>query len=93
MRYQKEKIVELDESVHQIGLQVIKGCNLNLGFSSYQTTYQLTSIDHHKTQVNVEVSYESEQEEINYTHASKTATSSLAFITGLENYLLKVPSS
>lgn len=89
MRHQKEKIVELDESLHQIGLQVIEGGHLSLGFSSYQTIYQLTSVDHHKTQVNVKVSYESEQEEISSTHASKTATSSLAFITSLENYLLK----
>lgn len=89
MSYQKEKIVELDESVHQIGLQVIEGGHLNLGFSSYQTTFQLTAIENHKTQINVMVLYESElrEEEIS-SMASKTTASSLAFITSLENYLL-----
>ncbi|PSS06309.1 Phytohormone-binding protein [Actinidia chinensis var. chinensis] len=40
IRYQKEKLVDLDESLHQIGMQVVEGGHLNIGFSSYKTTYQ-----------------------------------------------------
>lgn len=86
MSYQKEKIVELDESVHQIGIQVIEGGHLNHAFSFYQTTFQLTAIEEHKTEVNVKVLYESAMEES--TMPSKTTASALAYITSLENYLL-----
>ncbi|BFG29303.1 hypothetical protein CerSpe_155770 [Prunus speciosa] len=48
----KEKIVELDESVHKIELQVIEGGHLNLGFSSYKTTLQLTAIREQRSLVN-----------------------------------------
>jgi hypothetical protein len=34
MAYQKEKIVELDESLHQITLEVMEGGYLILGFAS-----------------------------------------------------------
>lgn len=86
MSYQKEKIVELDETVHKIGLQVIEGGHLNFGFSSYKTTFQLTPIQEEETMVSVEVTYESEVEDSSMP--SKTAKSVLAFIRSLECYLL-----
>lgn len=55
MSYQKEKIVELDESVHKFGLQVIEGGHLNFGFSSYKTTFQRTSIHDKETLVSIEI--------------------------------------
>ncbi|XP_062079672.1 phytohormone-binding protein-like [Humulus lupulus] len=86
MRYQKEKIVELDESQHQITLEVLEGGHLNIGFSSYKTTFQLIADEEEKTQINIKVSYESEMEE--NTSPSKTTASALAFISFLESYLL-----
>ncbi|XP_015896066.3 phytohormone-binding protein [Ziziphus jujuba] len=86
MSHQKEKIVELDESAHQIGIQVVEGGHLNHGFSFYQTTFQLSAIEEHRTQVNVKVLYESATEE--RTMPSKTTASALSFISSLENYLL-----
>lgn len=53
MSYQKEKIVELDESVHKISLQVVEGGHLNLGFNSYKTTFQLNSIGEKETSVEI----------------------------------------
>ncbi|KAI6690414.1 hypothetical protein NL676_027242 [Syzygium grande] len=53
MKYQKEKIMELDESLHRIGLQVIEGGHLDLGFTFYKTTFQLTSISEKQTLVDV----------------------------------------
>lgn len=86
MRYQKEKIVELDEALHQIGLQVVEGGHLNSGFSSYKTTFQLTAIGEKETQIVVKVVYEIEREE---THMpNETIKSVLAFIQCLENHLL-----
>ncbi|XP_031254393.1 phytohormone-binding protein-like isoform X1 [Pistacia vera] len=86
MSYQKEKIVELDECLHIISLQVVEGGHLNLGFSVYKTTFQLTSIGEHETSIDVIVAYESEVEES--SKPSKTTASALAFIKCLESYLL-----
>ncbi|KAK9938195.1 hypothetical protein M0R45_014948 [Rubus argutus] len=85
--YQKEKIVELDESVHTIGLQVIEGGHLNHGFSLYKTSFQLTAIDQdHETLVSFTVTYEYEDEDT--TMPSKSTQAALAFIKNLESYLL-----
>ena len=93
MTYQKEKIVELDESRRQIGIQVIEGGKLNIGFSSYTTTLQLNTSesDDKKTLVNVKVSYEYEMED--NTMPSKQITSILAFISAIESYLLNIIGS
>ena len=93
MTYQKEKIVELDESRRQIGIQVIEGGKLNIGFSSYTTTLQLNTSesDDKKTLVNVKVSYEYEIED--NTMPSKQITSILAFISAIESYLLNIIGS
>ncbi|RXH83067.1 hypothetical protein DVH24_003565 [Malus domestica] len=87
MSYQKEKIVELDESVHKFRLQVIEGGHLNFGFSSYKTTFQLTSIHEKETLVSIEITYESEVED-NNAMPSKTTMSTLALVKNLEEYLL-----
>ncbi|KAJ4726247.1 Major allergen Bet v 1 [Melia azedarach] len=86
MSYQKEKIVELDDSLHRISLQVVEGGHLNLGFSSYTTTFQLTASGEQETSVDIIVAYESQAEET--ANPLKTIASSLGFIKCLENYLL-----
>ncbi|KAK9269542.1 hypothetical protein L1049_001318 [Liquidambar formosana] len=85
VRCQKEKIVELDESLHQIGLQVIEGGHLRLGFSWYKTSFKLTSVGEHETLVDLKVAYETETEET--PMPAQTTKSALAFIKCLENYL------
>lgn len=87
MTYQKEKISELDESLHRIALEVIEGGHLNLGFSYYNTIFQLTATGEVETLIDVTVAYESETEDD--ALPSKTTSSTLAFIKNLENYLLK----
>ncbi|XP_018499813.1 phytohormone-binding protein-like [Pyrus x bretschneideri] len=87
MSYQKEKIVELDESVDKFGLQIIEGGHLNFGFSSYKTTFQLTSIHEKETLVSIEITYESEVED-NNAMPSKTTMSTFALVKNLEEYLL-----
>ncbi|KAM5585906.1 phytohormone-binding protein CSBP-like [Rosa sericea] len=84
--YQKEKIVELDESVHKIGLQVIEGGHLNHGFSSYKTSFQLTAIQEQEILVSFTVTYESEVEDT--TMPSRSTQAAVAFIRSLESYLL-----
>lgn len=85
MSCQKEKIVEVDESLHRFSLQVVEGGHLNLGFSAYKTTFRLTAIGEQQTSIDVMVAYESEVET---TNPSKTTAAALAFIKCLENYLL-----
>lgn len=83
---QKEKIVELDESLHLIGLQVIEGGHLNHGFTSYKTVFQLTAITELETLVDMKVVYEIEAEETQ--RPVETTKSALAFIKCVETYLL-----
>ncbi|KAK3427042.1 hypothetical protein EUGRSUZ_F03348 [Eucalyptus grandis] len=84
LKYQKEKIVELDESSHRIGLQVIEGGHLDLGFTFYKTSFQLTAISEKQTLVDVVYECETEQTVL----PSKTTAGAVACIKGLENYLL-----
>lgn len=70
--------MELDEVLHQIGLQVIEGGHLEHGFSSYKTTFQLTEITEKETSVDVKVVYEVEAEEETDMPA-RTPKSTLAF--------------
>jgi hypothetical protein len=85
--YQKEKIDELDESQHRIGLQVIEGGHLNSGFSFYKTTFQLSAIGEQETLVDVTISYESETDQESNMPCKKSE-STLYFIKCLETYLL-----
>ncbi|TKY66574.1 Phytohormone-binding protein [Spatholobus suberectus] len=86
--YQKEKITELDEISHEIGLQVVEGGYLNQGFSYYKTTFQLSAIDEHKTLVNVKISFDHEWDTEESTQPMKTSESALFFVRSLETYLL-----
>ncbi|KAL1363307.1 hypothetical protein HN51_011513 [Arachis hypogaea] len=88
--YQREKITEFDEVNHEIGLQVIEGGYLNQGLTYYKTTFQLSSIEDHRTLVNVKISYdhESSSEVEESVKTSKTSQSTLFFLKSLEKYLL-----
>lgn len=86
MSYQREKITELDEISHEIGLQVVEGGYLNQGFSYYKTSFQLSAIGENKTMVKVKISYETETEDS--TLPLKTTESALFFLRCLETYLL-----
>ncbi|WOG92013.1 hypothetical protein DCAR_0311269 [Daucus carota subsp. sativus] len=83
---QKEKIVELDESLHLIALQVIEGGHLNHGFTSYKTSFQLSAITDSETLVDVIVVYETEAEAT--LMPSQTTNSALAFLKCVETYVL-----
>ncbi|XP_030549820.1 phytohormone-binding protein-like [Rhodamnia argentea] len=89
MKYQKEKIVELDESVHRIGLQVVEGGHLDLGFTFYKTSFQLTAISEKQTLVDVVYERETEQRVL----PAKTTAGAIACIKGLENYLLSTDAT
>lgn len=76
--------MELDESLHRIGLQVIEGGHLDLGFTFYKASFQLTAISEKQTLVDVVYECETEQTVL----PSKTTAGAVACIKGLENYLL-----
>ncbi|KAF5728014.1 hypothetical protein HS088_TW21G00156 [Tripterygium wilfordii] len=86
MKYQKEKIVELDATLHRIAMEVVEGGHLNLGFSSYKTTFQLTALGEQETLVDLTVTYESEIDQES-SMPSKTTASALTYVKCLENYL------
>ncbi|XP_027165676.1 phytohormone-binding protein-like [Coffea eugenioides] len=85
--YQKEKVTVFNESLHQIGMQVIEGGHLNHGFTSYTTVIQFNAVGESETGVDVKVLYETEAEETRMPE--ETAKAILAFIKRLEDYLLK----
>ncbi|KAL0001119.1 hypothetical protein SO802_014900 [Lithocarpus litseifolius] len=85
--YQKEEIVELDESLHRIALQVQKGGHLSKGFSFYKTTFQLNAIAEQETLVDVIVSSETETDQES-TMPSKTIEATLEFLKCLETYIM-----
>ncbi|CAI0375889.1 unnamed protein product [Linum tenue] len=94
LRYQKEKIVELDETLHLLGLQVVEGGHLDHSFSYYKTTFQLTAAHDAATAetiVDVTVAYEFQAEPVKASHThmpSITMAHSLKFVKSLESYLL-----
>ncbi|TKY66570.1 Phytohormone-binding protein [Spatholobus suberectus] len=88
LSYQKEKITELDEISHEIGLQVIEGGYLNQGLSYYKTSFQLSAIAEHKTSVNVKISYDHESDIEERVKPTKTTESTLFYLRRLEKYLL-----
>nr|XP_023920556.1 phytohormone-binding protein-like [Quercus suber] len=81
--YQKEEIVELDESFHRIALQVLEGGHLNKGFSFYMITFQLTTIAEQETLVDITISSETETYQES-TMPSKTIKATLEFLKCLE---------
>ncbi|KAL0549882.1 hypothetical protein IC582_014374 [Cucumis melo] len=91
MKRQKEKIVKLDETKHEFGIEVMEGNILKRGFSSFNTTFKLSSISEKETLVDFKVVYETElgDDEVEQSHLEKMATStSLSFFQLLENFLL-----
>ncbi|KAE9592931.1 hypothetical protein Lal_00028720 [Lupinus albus] len=86
--YQKEKIVNLDENTHEIGLQVIEGGHLNQGFSYYKTSFQLSAIGEIQTLVSVKISYDYEPNSEESTHSMKTSDFMLSYLRCLEKYIL-----
>ncbi|XP_019450766.1 PREDICTED: phytohormone-binding protein-like [Lupinus angustifolius] len=87
--YQREKIVELNEITHEIGLQVVEGGHLNQGLSYYKTSFQLSAIGEVQTLVNVKISYDhdSDIQESN-SHSMKTSDFVLFYLRCLEKYIL-----
>ncbi|CAN1154162.1 Phytohormone-binding protein CSBP, partial [Linum perenne] len=88
LRYQKEKIVELDETVNRFGLEVVEGGHLDHGFSMYKTTFQLTDGNKYQTIVDVTVAYEFDIEVEECDMPSMTMAYTLNFVKSLEKYLL-----
>ncbi|CAN1154159.1 Phytohormone-binding protein CSBP [Linum perenne] len=95
VRYQKEKIVELDETVNRFGLEVVEGGHLDHGFSMYKTTFQLTDAaaddlqgNKYQTIVDVTVAYEFDIEVEECDMPSMTMAYTLNFVKSLEKYLL-----
>lgn len=86
-RYLKEKVLEFDESVHRIGLEVIKWGHLDHGFSHHKVTFQLTSTGEQNTLIDVMISYDSETKED--IMPPNTPWSTLFFIKNMENYLMR----
>ncbi|KAG8364981.1 hypothetical protein BUALT_Bualt18G0055100 [Buddleja alternifolia] len=87
MSYQKEKIVEFDESQHRIALQVIEGGRLDVGFTFHKATFQLTATGDSETMVDLKVDFETESQETNATGGM--IKSVVAFTQALETFLLK----
>ncbi|XP_027911245.1 phytohormone-binding protein-like [Vigna unguiculata] len=86
--YEKEKITELDETCHEIALQMVEGGYLEQGFSYYKTSFQLSAMGEEKTLVKVKISFDSESETAESVQPLKTAESVLSFVRCLETYLL-----
>jgi len=86
--YQREEITELDESSHEIGLQVIEGGYLSLGLSYYKTTFKLSAMEEYKTLVNIKISYDHESDIEEKVTPTKTSHSTLFYLRRLERYLM-----
>ncbi|KAK6934311.1 Bet v I/Major latex protein [Dillenia turbinata] len=86
VRFQKEKIVDFDETLHQIGLEVIEGGPLNHGFTLYKTVFRLTKTGEQETLIDVKVVYETEIAEPHMP--SGTVKKVLVFVGCLESFLL-----
>ncbi|KAI4342484.1 hypothetical protein MLD38_027111 [Melastoma candidum] len=88
VEYQKEKIVELEDSQLRLGLQVMEGGHLAAGFSFYRVTFQLTPSTDKETVVDVTIAFECEREEAaSAAFISKSVGSNLAFVRALAKFL------
>ncbi|XP_061367223.1 phytohormone-binding protein CSBP-like [Gastrolobium bilobum] len=85
---QREKITELDEFSHEIGLQVIEGECLYQGLSYYKISFQLSAIEEHKTLVKMKISYDHESHIEGSIKAEKASESTLSYFRSVEKYLL-----
>ncbi|XP_024977190.1 phytohormone-binding protein-like [Cynara cardunculus var. scolymus] len=89
-KYQKEKIVEFDESRHQIALEILEGGHLDHGFSSYTTGFMLTAVGEADTLIDIKVLYETKPERIHVP--GETIKATFHYIKCLENHLSNVIS-
>uniref|UniRef100_A0A7N0U883 Bet v I/Major latex protein domain-containing protein n=1 Tax=Kalanchoe fedtschenkoi TaxID=63787 RepID=A0A7N0U883_KALFE len=85
-RYQKERIVEFDESSCSIGLEVTEGGKLDAGFSAYTTFFKLTAAAEAETVVDIRVVYQTDTGE-SLISTQKTTDPTLSFLNCLEAYL------
>ncbi|KAG6577387.1 Phytohormone-binding protein, partial [Cucurbita argyrosperma subsp. sororia] len=89
MKTQKERIVELDETKHEFGLEVVEGIMLKRGFSSFKTTFNLSSMGEKETLVDIKVVYETERDGEDEVEMKEAATKpALSFLQLLEKFLL-----
>ena len=89
MKIQKERIVELDETKHEFGLEVMEGILLKRGFSSFKTTFKLFSMKEKETLVEVKVVYGTERDDEDEVHMEEVATKpALSFLQLLEKFLI-----
>ncbi|CAK9321924.1 unnamed protein product [Citrullus colocynthis] len=92
MKSQKERIVALDETKHEFGIEVMEGNILNKGFCSFKTTFKLSSMNERETLVDFKVVYDTElrdDEDEQQTHMEEMATrTTLSFLQLLEKFLL-----
>ncbi|KAG7015464.1 Phytohormone-binding protein [Cucurbita argyrosperma subsp. argyrosperma] len=85
----KERIVELDETKHEFGLEVVEGIMLKRGFSSFKTTFNLSSMGEKETLVDIKVVYETERDGEDEVEMKEAATKpALSFLQLLEKFLL-----
>lgn len=93
MKIQKERIVELDETKHEFGLEVMEGILLKKGFSSFKTTFKLSSMGEKETLVDIKVVYETERDGEDEVEMKEAATKpALSFLQLLEKFLLDLSS-
>lgn len=92
MKTQKERIVELDEIKHELGIEVMEGNVLKRGFSSLKTTFKLSYISKKETLVDIKAVYGTEKDDDEgdqQAHMEEMATRpALSFFELLEKFLL-----
>nr|GEW73929.1 phytohormone-binding protein-like [Tanacetum cinerariifolium] len=85
--FQREKIVEIDESVRYIALEILEGGHLDHGFLKYTTAFKLTEVGEAETLIDMKVLYETKPE---HNHVpGDTLKATFLYLRSLENYLLK----
>lgn len=88
-KLQKEKVVEMDESVYRFGMQVLEGPALSRGsFSSLISTFQLSSVGEKESLVDVKVVYETPRED-EAVIQNMAIHPALNFIQSLEKLILE----
>lgn len=93
MSHQKEEVAVFDETLHRIGLQVIEGGRLDVGFTFYINTFQFTAVGDSETLVDLTVNYVTECQETEVP-PGELLKSTVHFVRTLEAFLLKQgPSS
>ncbi|XP_054817125.1 phytohormone-binding protein CSBP-like [Prosopis cineraria] len=84
----KEKIAELDATRHEIGFEYVEGGFLNRGFSYFKIGAQLCAKGEHRTEVNLKISYESDNdEETTQQLIQKAESAAFNLLRNLEKYL------